>query len=392
MDRNRRVVSALIMSLALCMVSPFAGAEQQTALSNERLAELQRLENDPQIKRAGEAWNKANAEATRQHLRALAASGEARDLLAASMLWAGVGAMQDETATLPAKPAQETRAWFDAARRARPRDVLVAWMEASECAGLSDSCNSRDALQYLLQAEPDNAAVQLLALAAAEKQADKKAMDAHWQAAALASTYDPHTLETGQLLYSAMQGISQPPLDPRLADAMGLALALDRPATPQDVADVGAIAMWAALALPAFTPITRQCKPEQLASASVTRQAECERILTLLAEDQSTVIAPMIGLPWLVRLNGDTTEGMAWRERLRELYWVYENALQRMPVFGQGSALPNEYSAWMMMEGELPAMRRLLERSDLPATPPAGWLPRDARYRALVSTGREPES
>ena len=391
MDRNRCVVSAWMVSLVLCVASLPAAAEEPPGLSKQRLAELQRLENDPQLKRAGEAWNKANAEATRQHLRALAASGEARDLLAASMLWMGVGAMQDETTTLP-KPAQETRAWFDAARRARPRDVLVAWMEASECAGLSDSCNSRDALQYLLQAEPDNAAVQLLALATAEKHADKKAMDAHWRAAALASTYNPHTLELGQLLYSAMQGISQPPLDPRLADAMGLELALDRPATPKDVADVGAIAMWAALALPAFTPITRQCKPEQLALASIARQAECERILTLLAEDQSTVIAPMIGLPWLVKLSGDTAEGMAWRERLRELYWVYENALQRMPIFGQGSALPNEYSAWMMMKGELPAMRRLLERSGLPAKPPAGWLPRDARYRALVSTGDEPKS
>jgi len=392
MDSRRRAVTALIVSLALCLALPLAATGQTPALSKQKLAELQRLENDPQLKRAGEAWNKASREATRQHLRAVAAQGDARSLLAASMLWSGFGGLVDDAPQLQTKPAQETRAWFDAARRARPRDVLVAWIEASDCVGLSDSCDPRGALQFLLQAEPQNAAVQLLAVADADKRGDRKAADRYWQAVASASTYDPHTLEIGRLLHSTMAGVDQPPLDPRVAQAMGVWFGLNRSATAQDFADMGTIALSTALALPGFSPVTRECKVEKLTSASLNRQAECERVLELLSADGSTLIGPMIGLPKLVELSGDSEEGQAWREQLRQLYWAYENAQQRMVGLTSGGPLPAEYGTWFMTEGELAAMRKLLTHYGLPVEAPAGWLPRNPRYRALVSAGREPAS
>ena len=389
MDRSRRMLGTLMMSLALCLALPLAEAGQAPGFSKQRLAELQRLENDPQIKRANAAWSEASREATQQHLRAVAAQGDPRNLLAASMLWSGLGAMQDDSAQLRAQPAQETRAWFDAARRARPRDVLVAWIEASDCAGLSDRCDSRDALQFLLQAEPRNAAVQMLALADADRRGDRKAMAVYWQGIAAASSYDPHTLEIGRLLHATMAGVAQPPLEPLLARAMGTWFGLNRLATAQDLADVGLIGISTALALPGFLPVTRECKAEKLASASLGRQAECERVLELLAADGSTLMGPMIGLPVLVELSGDTPEGKAWREQLRELYWVYENAQQRMSVLTPGAPLPGEYGTWFMTEGELLAMRKLLAQQGVPLQAPTGWLPREPRYRSLVSTGRE---
>ena len=392
MDRSRRVVTALIVSLALCLASPLAAAREAPALSQQQLDELQRLENDPQIKRANEAWNKASREATQQHLRAVAAQGDARSLLAASMLWSGFGRLEEEAPPLPVKPAQETRAWFDAARRARPRDVLVAWIEASDCGGLSDNCNSREALQFLLQAEARNAAVQLLALADADRRGDRKAMNGYWQAAASASVYDPHTLEIGRLLQATMAGVDQPPLDPRLAQAMGVWLGLNRSATAQDFADVGLIGMSAALAMPGLSPVARECKLEKLASARLDRQAECERVLELLSADESTLIAPMIGLPKLVELSGDSEEGKAWREQLRQLYWVYENMQQRLPGLSPGGPLPAEYGTWFLTEGELSAMRKALAHYGLPQQAPADWLPRTPRYRALVTIGREAAS
>ena len=392
MDRNCRVVSALMVSLVLCLVSSSGMAEQAPGLSEQKLAELQRLENDPQIQRASEAWNKASREATRQHLRAVAAQGDARSLLAASMLWSGFAGQEDSASSLQAKPAQETRAWFDAARRARPREVLVAWIEAGNCAGLSDQCNPREALQFLLQVEPQNAAVQLLALADADQRGDRKAADVYWRAIAAASTYDPHTLEIGRLLHSTLAGVDQPPLDPRLAQAMGVWFGLNRPVTAQDFADIGAIAMSAALTPPGFSPVTRECKVEKLASASLDRQAECEHMLELLSADESTLIGPLIGLPKLVELSGDSAEGEAWREQLRQLCWVYENMQLRMPGLTPGGPLPAEYGTWFLTEGELPAMRKALAHYGLPLQAPAGWLPRDPRYRALVSTGREAAS
>ena len=392
MDRHCRVVSALIVSLALCLASPLAGAREAPALSQQKLAELQRLENDRQLKRAGETWTQASREATRQHLRAVAAQGDARSLLAASMLWSGFGGLADDGPQLQAKPAQETRAWFDAARRAHPRDVLVAWIEASDCNGLSDNCNAREALQFLLQAEPRNAAVQLQALSAAEKRGDRKAVDGYWQAAAAASIYDSHTLEIGRLLHATMAGVEQPPLEPRLAKAMGVWFALDRPATAQDFADVGLIGMSVALAMPGLLPVTRECTAGKLAAASLERQAECERVLELLAADESTLLAPMIALPKLVELSTDSAEGKAWREQLRQFYWVYENMQQRLPGLSPGGPLPAGYGTWFMTEGELSAMHKALAHYRVPQQAPAGWLPRTPRYRALVSTGREPAS
>lgn len=387
MDRSRRVATALMVSLALCLTLPLAGAEQAPGLPKQQLADSQRLENDPQIKRATEAWNKASREATRQHLRAVAAQGDARSLLAASMLWSGFAGLEDDASQSQTKPAQETRAWFDAARRARPRDVLVAWIEASDCGGLSDNCNPREALQFLLQAEPRNAAVLILALADADKRGDRQAADRYWQAVASASTYDPHTLEIGRLLHATMAGVDLPPLDPRLARAMGVWFGLNRPATAQDFADMGTIALSTALAMPGFLPVTRECKVEKLASADLDRQAECERVLELLSADESILIGPMIGLPKLIELSGDSAEGKAWREQLRQLYWAYENAQQHMGMTS-GGTLPAEYGTWFMTEGELPAMRKLLAHYGLPEQAPAGWLPREPRYRALVSTGR----
>jgi hypothetical protein len=392
MDRSRRVISAWVVSLALGLASPLAAAREAPALPQQRLEELQRLQNDPQIKRANEAWTKASREATRQHLRSVAAQGDARSLLAASMLWSGFAGLADDAPQWQAKPAQETRAWFDAARRARPRDLLVAWIEASDCGGLSDSCDPREALQFLLQAEPQNAAALLLALADADKRDDRKAADGYWRAVASASTYDPHTLEIGRLLHATMAGVDLPPFDPRVAQAMGIQFGLNRPATTQDFADVGAIGIWAALAIPGFSPITRACKVEQLASASLDRQAECERMLELLAADESTLLGPLIGLPKLVVLSGDSAEGKTWREQLRQFYWVYENAQQRMMGMAPGGPLPAEYGTWFMTEGELPAMRKLLAHYDLPTLAPASWLPSTPRYRALISTGREPAS
>jgi len=51
-----------------------------------------------------------------------------------------------------------------------------------------------------------------------------------------------------------------------------------------------------------------------VALAGSARQAQCIRLLELLAADQSTLLAPMVALPKLVELSGDGAEGLAWRE------------------------------------------------------------------------------
>lgn len=384
---KRRMASGWL--LALLALPLHALSQDPPRPSEEKIAEPKPVVDDPSIRLANDAWMKATRMAIQQHARVLAARSDARSLLAAAMISSGFQHTENRKGDTDWKPEAETQAWFDAAAGLRPRDVLVAQIEANGCGLLSESCNSSDALAFLLQAEPGNAAVQLMAVADAERRGDKASADRHWQAAAEAGTYAPHTLAVSQLLYASMQGIDYPPLDPALARAMGTWVGLQRPATPQDIADVGAIAMVAALAMPGLSPITDRCKATSLKNSYGAIREQCRHVLELLATDESLLVSPMIGLTSLVQLNGDTDEGKVWRDRLRQFYWVFENAMPR--VAGTTNApFPAGYGRWFMSGGELSAMRKLIAHYGLPAEAPADWLPIDPYHRALVATGRPP--
>ena len=330
---------------------------------------------------ARNAWHEAAAEATRNHLRTVAARGDARSLLAAAMLWPQA---RDDTDNGKAPAvAQERRAWFEAARSARPRDPLVAWFEASDCGGLSDSCDRDGALEFLLQAEPDNAAVHILALGAAGASATEQQIEALWQAAGQAKDYDSHALETSRLLYSAMSGASMPPLSPALAQAMSAHLGIGRKATPEELQHLGTMAVWSAVAIPSYQAITRGCRVDAREPLSPQRHSQCQRIMAMLAEDETILIPPTIGLRKMVELAGDGEDGAMWRERLRQFYWVYENALSSMT--SSDGMPPPGYLVWVLQEGELPAMRKLLAANRISPVAPEGWLPERAEIRALLT-------
>lgn len=368
--------------LLACCAAFLAMAEPAHAQTSEYAETGVRTAVDLELGRAQKAWHEAAAEATRNHLRSVAARGDARSLLAVAMLWPQ---WQDD-ATQEARPAiaQERRAWFEAARSVRPRDPLVAWVEASDCGGLSDDCDGEGALQFLLEAEPDNAAVHILALGAAEQSGKQDQSEALWQAAALANNYDARILETSQLLYSAMSGASMPPLSPALAQSMGELLGTGREATPEDLQHVSTMAVWAAVAIPAYQTVTRGCRSDLRAPISSQRQAQCERIMAVMSQEESILISPMIGLRKMVELTRDRAEGSAWRERLRQFHWVYENA-QRSMNSGKG-AIPAAYLSWVLQEGELLAMRKLLQANGIAPVAPAGWLPERADIRALLTS------
>ncbi len=90
----------------------------------------------------------------------------------------------------------------------------------------------------------------------------------------------------------------------------------------------------------------------------------------------------------MVKLTGDSSEGQVWRERLREFYWIYENAMPELGGKPTATALPIDYLRWVMTEGELVGMRRLLALKGLPALPPDGWLPKEPSHRARLA-GRD---
>lgn len=385
MKRNYLFAVALLAGIPWFSTSVPADAATASDSSSEEESSLETLTDDPVTMRAMEKWERASRDILRKHLPSVAARSDAGDLLAATLLWPEI----EDARIFRGRSEEPRQAWFETAMRVRPRDPTVAWVQVSDCPVAEETCDAKAALDFLLHAEPDNAAVQLLAMTETE---DPDAAERYWQAAAASSVYNTHAREIGVLLHTAMEDVAMPSFDPQLAKTLGAALGLNRAMTPRDARNVHALAAWMALAIPTFKPITDRCKPHDEASMNAVRKAQCENILMLLADDQSIVIVPMIGLASMVRLDGDTAQGLVSRERLRQLYWIYENALPNRPGDGRTSFFPDDYVEIVLLEGEVQAMRRVLKSKNLPAVAPAGWLPSSERARALVTTGRAPQS
>lgn len=390
MKRNYLFAVALLAGMYSSFASLSASAATASDSPSAEETSLEILTNDPAARRAMEEWERASRDILRRHLPAIAEKNDAGGLLAATLLWPEIDEIRPSGDRLRNSTGTDPRqAWFETATRMRPRNSAVAWVQVNDCPVAEEACDAKDALDFLLRAEPGNAAVQLLAMTETD---DRDAVERHWQAAAVASMYDTHARKIGALLHTAMKDVAMPPFDPQLAETLGAALGLNRAMTARDARNVHALAAWMALAIPSYRPITERCKQQDEVAMEAVRKAQCEKVLMLLADDQSIVIAPMIALVNMVKLGGDTADGLASRERLRQLYWVYENALPNPLGEGPMSVFPDGYAETVLLEGEVQAMRRVLESRNLPAAAPAGWLPSSERARALVTTGRAPQN
>jgi hypothetical protein len=252
MKPNRIAINVLLAFFFLCAAPVIARGATKTLSETEPVA-IASLAEESKLERARSDWNQASAKAVQAHARALAARGDPQSLLAAAIFWSVFQYQANQAFQFPVQPAQESRVWFDAARAARPRDRLVAWVEANGCdLALSDKCNQAGALDFLLRTEPNNAAVHLMAITAAERRDDHESAERNWSAAASAEVYELHMLELGTLLYTAMEEVTQPPMSSDLARAVGEDLALNREATEQDINSVSAMSLWTTTALPSF--------------------------------------------------------------------------------------------------------------------------------------------
>lgn len=123
-----------------------------------------RVTGDAALPAEYERWQRGFDAAMLEHAHALAARGDARSLLAATLI---APVSFDQASGRPQPPAADPQAWFDAARAARPADPLVAWLEATDCPVPALQCDPDAAIARLLQVDGDNAAVQWLAINAA---------------------------------------------------------------------------------------------------------------------------------------------------------------------------------------------------------------------------------
>lgn len=327
---------------------------------------------------AVQAWQASYARALDTHLHERAMHGDARELLAAALLWP---AIQADGAGAGPNASRPDGDWFHAAAAASPRDRLVAWREAAGCQAYWTGCDAAGALAYLLEAAPDDMTVQLLALDAAQRRGDAAAAAVHLHAAAQAPHRSMPLLDLGRLFVATTAGVQAPPPDAQLAAALGREYQLGRPATLADHAGILAVGVWMAQPLPAYGMLSRMCEAEGAPSA---QRDDCVRVMERLA-DSPVLIEALIGAARSVRLaTGQGEAAVPARERLRRIAWFKEQA-QRLLSGAAGTPLPPDYLQRFLEQGELPALQMALQANGIAIAPPSGWLPGDPRLRELVS-------
>lgn len=343
--------------------------------------ELLAMASDTALQAAYERWQQGFDAAMLDHARALAARGDARSLLAATLI---APIHYDEATAQPLPDEVDRAAWFDAARAMRPADPLVAWLEATGCMVPRLTCDANAAIARLLQVDGDNAAVQWLAINAAFDGNDEIAARTHLRLAAQAVRFQPHAGELLALLLESREAAVLPMMDADIARMVGVTHQLGRPATNADVIASLSLAQWAASAVPAMAGAMQLCNPDRRDHDPMLRQ-DCIALLKKLAADKSMTIFPANALPALVEFTRGR-EQATWKSRLRAQAWMFEQS----PSLVDGAGGIAEYSHRLAVDGEVNAIRQRMQSNGIPLEPPAGWLPRHPTTRALVTVGRAP--
>lgn len=330
-------------------------------------------------------WQRGLDAAMLDHAHALAARGDARSLLAAALI-APISFDEASGRALPISA--DAQAWFDAARAARPADPLVAWLEATGCP-LALQCDADAAIARLLQVDGDNAAVQWLAINAALHGGDEITARTHLRLAANAERFQPYINEVLQLLLEARDAAALAPMDASTATAMGTAQHFGRPTSDAEMVAVVSMAQWAAIAMPAVAGVAKLCQLDVDApQRDAALRQDCAGLLARAANDGSVMVYPAVALPALIELS-EGAEQAAWQARLREFAWLYEQAAPLLSTPDAEAGLVG-YARQMAADGELAAMRQLLQANHIPLAPPADWLPTAPRYRALLGAAGAP--
>lgn len=344
------------------------------------IARMVVFETDPALHAASESWQVEMDAALRSHATALAQRGSARDLLAAALLWPLAPPVGGVPGVAP-----EARQWFAAARAALPPEPLVDWLEATDCGGLADDCDREGAIARLLAADPGNAAAHLLALHGAERRRDLAAIARHLRSAARAERYAPFYAPMLELIMEAHDEVTWPAPDPALGEALSVMWGISAPVELEDFAAVQAAGRAMAIAYPGLSAVTRACPADERGAPELLE--DCKALYARVAGGDGPWVDQLIALVHLSQLTAGEPQGDAWREQLRQLYWVLEQGPPLMPGTPGSGITAGEYVRLQVEKGELDAMREVLRREGIPAAPPVGWLPTQARQRALVTTG-----
>ncbi|GAA5002997.1 hypothetical protein GCM10025793_08450 [Lysobacter lycopersici] len=249
-------------------------------------------------------------------------------------------------------------------------DVDLAWLALDFC---NVDCERDAYIRHLLSVDPDNAAAWMVAMDVARQQKDQHGFDSALREAFQAKIYDPRI---GVVFLHLRRQLAHVP---RLDSCQGpqwkseMQRDLGRAPTNADLLDGMAGAVEMAIALPSFSGLFG-CK-DTAWPLTENRRKRCIALLSRVAAGD-TLIEQMLANVLLIKLQPDAEKLAQLRERYRQLRWLMSIAQQK--------PFPENYFARMYADGEVAMLQAIaMERGQWP--PPPGWLPDDARGRALIT-------
>lgn len=265
---------------------------------------------------------------------------------------------------------------FKRARELDPAHPDIAWLAAEKCI---EGIGCAAVQQAALQAEPDNAAAWVRAMTWARMRKDDAAMQEAFKRAAAATHYDSHRGSTLLAVMDGYAGLPTPPtcMDARIQEFARKQLPGGRSLDAMTFVEIMAMAGEAQNAIYGME-LRTMCKAEEGGALPRGRQADCVRIYSTMASDPG-VAEQRMALAQLIELTADAPEGVAHRERFRQLQWLMQEQRKDWRQFDQVA----------MASNEVEALQEALAKSGR-WPPPADWLPDDARSRSLILTGRPP--
>jgi hypothetical protein len=312
---------------------------------------------DPQAEIAQRAWKDYQA----QIFDGLRHSPQPRD-------WALAGvAVLDFTGETSRGP--ERDALLKRAVDAAPGDALVQWIAVRHLAPGATDAIASDALRRLQSREPDNAAVWLYDLIAAQKRKDAGAVDEALNRMATASRFDGHLTDLAQALVEVYQ---RTPV-PALPATPGTEFLQSPNVLPYAIAMAAA----SASALPAFQDLIAACRIDPATGANAPRSADCAAVGRLMAARGDTVIANHIGMA-VLRVSKTFSDDDV--HLARDTDWVLDRSSATMTALESsrdpsvGDAFVAYMTDWFATGNEIEAMRRAVVRSGGAVTPPDDWV------------------
>lgn len=355
-------------------------------LTLAEIVRLQRIIEDPTLEQRLQTWMQAYLQAAHDLPACIVERGGARNLLLAQ-LWCNMFKSESMLSDQARPQPCESAGWLEQAEAVRPWDRWMAWYAAGSCDAASSECDSDpEAMAALRQLEPDNAAVELLALAHTVGNDQRR----YLHQAAQAGRYHNDNQDIVAALYHLSRELRLPDMEADVAAYVEYVL-LGQGVTDASRAMNTNFMMMATIELQAaehdilWLPVKQMCQPLATESGQRGLRRDCTEVASLLARGAQSFIVKKEALQSRVQWETDRRKRQHWQQQLRQFWWD-EAQMQRQ--VNQGGASKSRFGELMLGQGLNAVMDDWRASASIAATPPANWQPADQDEQAMLRDDR----